>query len=254
MSAKINGKQAKEFYNSDMAEALQSGQNYGRVIFMPELIDARISAAKGSNLLNNWLTAPSIRATGRTKQGNPVVVYAHVDNYLSNPENIKNAKRINGAGIVPRDEFQRLLGLEDNEKVFVVDYDKLKNSSSEVISVEKALEHPQTVPFIGGEERAQNYLKKFRQVYGDNIGIWHCDDLRDEPLGRLLFIGGYDDGLFGSSDLNLDARFVGVRDSAEGTAQKISAPTIEQILQISKECVPIHAQEEFEKRLKGLYK
>lgn len=253
----INRKQAKEFYNSDMATALESCQKYGHALFMPELIDAKILATKGSSLLSNWLTAPSIRATGRTKQGNPVVVYVHVDNYLSNPENIRNAERINGAGVMPVDEFQRLLDLGDNKNVFVIDYDKLKISSSGVIPVERALEHPQTIPFIGGEERAQRYLEKFKQVYGNNIGIWHCDDLKDEPLGRLLFVGvDCNFGLDGYNLINSLARFVGVRGSAsaEGTAQKISAPTIEQILKVSKNFVPKATRKEYENKIKALYK
>ncbi len=210
--------EAEEFHANRTDKALRDCQSRGfEAVFMPAIIDARIEAPKDARIWQNWYIAPSIRATGKTKQDNAVVVYAHVPNYFSNPDNIEKAINqglVNGAGIMPKDEFQRLLDLEDSENVFIVDYDALKSSSSGVIPLEAAIKHPQTVPFLGGEERAKAYLKRHKEVYGYKIGIWHSDDLADEPLGRPLFLGyNYDLSLsfFGGDDLDYLGRFLGVR-------------------------------------------
>ncbi|MBI5804083.1 hypothetical protein HY450_02470 [Candidatus Pacearchaeota archaeon] len=182
--------------------------------FMPTLIDTRIYSKKGSAFWNFLWRTPSIKATGKTKQDNPVVIYAHVPNYFSKHENITEAIEVGlvkGAGKIPREEFQRLLDLEDKERVFVVDYDELKRSTSDLIPVKKALAHPQTIPFLGGKDRAELYLPKHKENYGDQIGIWHSDDLCDEPLARLLYVGDdYCDGLIANYHLNYSGRFFGV--------------------------------------------
>ncbi len=257
----------KEFYELDLAKALEECQASGyAALFAPDLADAKITASKYSPLWQKWYTAASIKATGRTKQRNPVVVYAHVPNYFSDPENIRKAVEkglTNGAGIMPQKELLRLLELE-GEGVFVVDYDKLRKSESGVISVEHALEHPQTIPFLGEKERAEKYLAKHKKSYGNKIGIWYSDDLRvrGDPLGRLLFFGGSCNcsdsrlsGLNGVSTLNYSGRFFGVREaSAEGAAQKFNASTLENILALADQFVPKVAREKFEKAVRKLYR
>src|SRR4030042_120601 len=145
-----------EFPNHTLTETLANCQADGRhALFMPEIVDARIALPKDSRMWQNWYSAPSVRVTGRTRQGNAVVVYAHVPNYFSNPENIKasiNQGLRNGASKIPNEEFQRLLDLEDGKSVFVFDYEVLRNASDGVISTSKALKHPQTIPFIGVRE------------------------------------------------------------------------------------------------------
>ncbi|MBI5398787.1 hypothetical protein HZB03_04955, partial [Candidatus Woesearchaeota archaeon] len=77
-------------------------------LYIPEVADARIAAAKDSPLFQNWLTTPSVRVTGKSKGGKKVVVYGHVPNYFSNPSNIRKAREAglrNGAGIMPEPEF-----------------------------------------------------------------------------------------------------------------------------------------------------
>ncbi len=219
----------REFRNmccsDDPGETLKSCPSLGyQVLFMPQLVDARIEAHAEEGIWYQGrgfpIAAPSIKATGETKQGTPVVVFAHVPNYFSNPDNIKRAiKRglVVGAGKMPKKEFQRLLGLEDNENVFVVDYTTLSRSPSATISLSEALKHPQTVPFLGGKERAEKYLEKYEKVYGDPIGIWHFPDLAEQPVGRWLCFGNihYGDGTwrYGSGhsplyyDDCLDGRF-----------------------------------------------
>ena len=249
----------KEFRNDDLATALENCQSEGyKAMFIPELADARV---QGKAAWDKWYSTPSVRATGKTNQGNAVVVYAHIPNYFSNPENIKNAlsSLVNGAGRMPQEEFQKLVDAEDGKKVFVVDYDKLKNSKSERIPLSEAIGHPQTIPFLGGQERAENYLAKFKETYNTNpIGIWHRDDLnlKDSPMGRLLFVGsdGNND-LNGSSSLGNDGCFLGVRSGvAEGGVQKIKAPSLNDILKYSKNFVPKVAQDDFKQGLRQFYK
>lgn len=192
-------------------------------VYMPQLVDARITAPKESSLWAQWYTTPSVRVTGKTKQGSPVVVYTHVPNYFSKPNNIAKAVNEglrNGAGKMPQREFYKLLDQEDKENVFVVDYNKLRSASSGVIDVAQALGHPQTIPFLGGQARAEQYLQKHQHVYNTSkIGVWHCDDLTDEPRGRVLFLGdNHDDNLNADDYLNVSGRFLGVRRGANGVS------------------------------------
>ena len=235
--------EGKEFYADRTDIALKSLQDNGyRALFMPELADTRINSDKGSRIWQTWFTSPSIRAAGITRQGNPVVVYGHIPNYFSDPENLRKTieenRLVNCAGIIPQEEFQGLVDLDEskdqegNRLVFVVDYGELKNSESGIIPVKRALKHPQTIPFLGGEERAQRYLERHEEVYSNHIGIWHSDDLHEQPLGRLLYLGNnYTYNSLGGSFIN-NGRFVGVRDDF---AQKILHPLLEKILKISED-------------------
>jgi hypothetical protein len=129
--------EGREFYADRADKALRNCLEEGfEAVFMPSIVDARIEAPKDARVWQTWFSAPSIRATGMSKRGNAVVVYAHVPNYFSNPDNITKVigqGLVKYAGIMPQEEFQRLLDLEDNENVFVVDYNALKQFSSELI-------------------------------------------------------------------------------------------------------------------------
>ncbi len=214
-----------------VADSLKECNDVGyQPLFMPELAMAKADADKDSRLWQTWFLAPSVRVTGKSRQGNPVVVYAHVPTSLSDPANIRkmidDRALVNGAGPMPQEEFYNLLGQEGN-RVLVVDYAKLRESTSDVIKVDDAMAHPQTAPFLGGEQNAQAYLAKHKDVYGKRIGVWHSDDLKDRPMGRLLCLGlddygGLDGGLLGSG-----GRFVGVAPEAQvGVAQKNCAPQL----------------------------
>ena len=223
-------------YNPDFAVALETAQKARRVLFMPEIADAKIN---DDSLWREWYSSVSLRATGRTKQGTPVVVYAHVPNFYSNPENIRQAKvqgLVNGAGILPKEEFQRLLSLE-GQGVFVVDYKALKNSQSDVIPVERALEHPQVIPFLGGLERAERYLAKHKEIVGNTIGVCHNDDLQEQPVARPLLFGGCYDLLYADGGFGSVGHFLGVQlNDAEGIAKKV--PTLEDIIAVTYSLVP----------------
>jgi len=217
--------EAEEFYASSVDDALKSlfKGNY-EALFMPSIVDMRVEASKNATIWKNCYCTPSIMVTGSTKQGNTVVVYAHVPNYFSNPDSIREAKKkesVNGARIMPNQEFQRLLDLEDDKNVFVIDYKTIRKSKSGVIRLESALRHPQTIPFLGGRERAEKYLDRCEAVYGKKIGIWYSDDIHDKPIWRLLFIGNdYYAGLYGGC-LTDDGCFVGACNSPVGATRKI---------------------------------
>ncbi len=255
----------KTFYDAQVEQALENCQTAGyQAVFMPQLADARM---QGIASWNEWRTTPSIRATGRTKQGNAVVVYAHIPNWLANPDHIRTAKQqglVNYAARLPQDEFQRLLGAEDKQTVFVVDHAMLRKESSGTVKIAKALQHPQTIPFLGGEERAERYLKAHAQAYNTKtIGNWHGDDLNeDSPLARLLCLDYYGGGgLGGGNVLGGVGQFFGVRQkSAEGARSEKSVtdatmvtPTLDDILRFSTRFVPYAARKEYEDGLRELY-
>ena len=225
--------EGKPFYGDTKAEALRALQSEGfEALFMPEILDARIEtgildarmldaridAEPGSYAWTNSLHSLSLKATGRPGCGkgneeDAVVIYAHVPNEFSTPDGILLAISkglVNGAGKLPQEEFDRLYNMAGNETVLAVPYLKLKDAESDFIHINKALQHPQTIPFCGGEARAKRYLAAYGQAYStDEIGIWHLDDLHDEPLARFLCAGFCGDSLFGDN-LDASARFVGV--------------------------------------------
>lgn len=217
------GKEFEVMEHRGVEKALRQCQDAGYdALFISQLADTRIASPGNSRVWNTWYTTPSLRVTGRSKGNKPVVVYAHVPHYFSNPENITKAVDqglVDYAGKMPKKEFQKLLSLEDNENVFVIDYNKFKSAPSGVIDVARALEHPQTVPFLGGQARAEQYLQQHKKVKGNTIGVWHSDDLGDEPLGRLLFLG---DDCYSALEggLDDDGRFVGVAPEARASPKK----------------------------------
>ncbi len=231
----------REFYvegKYGVSDSLKNCNDAGcKPLFMPELAMARADADKDSRLWQTWFLAPSVRVTGRSKANNPVVVYAHVPTSLSDPVNIRKfvdeSALVNGAGPMPQDEFYALLEREGDGRVFVVGYDKLRESTSGVVKVDNALDHPQIVPFLGGEQIAKAYLAKHKDVYGKSIGVWHSDDLKDRPMGRVVGVGDDDgNGLVGGSDLNGNGRVAGVAPEAQVGVAKTDGTPLESRLQV----------------------
>ena len=219
------GRDVEEVYADRVDRALAKVDN---PLYMPDFIRARSSVNFGHRLWEMWWAVPSIRATGRTAQGTPVVLYAHVPNFYSDAENVRAAiddgRLVNGAGPLLPEEFTRLLSLEGNG-VFVVDYDVSRKFVSQFIETDSALEHPQTLPLLGvSQEEAEAYLKKYKlayeRPYGNRIGVLHGDDLGSEPIARVLFIG--DRGLLsGTGSLNYGARILGVRRAASTLQERV---------------------------------
>lgn len=247
--------EGKEFYANTVAQALTDCQVEHDAQFMPEFLDTRIFSDKDARVWQTWFLTPSIRATIRTMRGTPIVAYAHISNHFSNPQNIAQAVQeglINGAGKLPKDERQRILDLEGNNKVHVVDHATLMLWPSDVYGIDEptkehmkeyhgkiagvdmiAINHPQTVPFIGEESRARQYLVKHKDVFGPVIGIWHSDDLQtdDVAVARPLYAGSCNDGLGGCNRLNYGGRFLGVRRGAgEASTPKVSPDRLAEII------------------------
>jgi hypothetical protein len=226
MSVKIillpERKEGKEFFADRQDKALKLCEEAGyEPLYMPALVDIRIKSTGDTRIWREWYSTPSLRVTGRgkstnvsKKEGTAFVVYSHVPNYLSDSENLKRVIEHNlvfDVGIIPQVEFLTLLGLEDGKKVFVVDYNAIKNSASGLVTLKEALKQPQTKPFFGGEERTEKYFKRYEKVYGNRIGIWHPKDSADQPMARLLFLGNrHYFSPVESSCLGDSGRFIGV--------------------------------------------
>lgn len=259
MNTVLQDKETKLFYNSNIARALETCQREGyHPSTMLELVDARIKAPNDRELWRNGFTTSSIRATGRARNGKPIVVYSH-DSTLINPSSLRARQRINGAMVLDSEE---LFDLETKaQPEYIVQHKDLQNSTSGVISVSKALQHPQTIPFLGGKERAERYLKRHQEVYGKNISVLQCNDLGEVPVARLLGLGISDYcGLVGDVILTLDGpgRFLGVRRASEasksGAAAQKPAPSLESFLQFSLPFMPTERREQYEAELRKRFK
>jgi|SRR3989339_2176163 len=190
-------------------------QNYYSPIFMPELVDYRSQAKPCSYLLGNLITT-SIIVSGKTKQSNSVVIYIHRTHYFSYSDAVKSARErglLDGAGIMPLRSFQSFLDLEDNQTVFVRDYNLLAQAKYGLLNVDTVLEHPQTIPFLGGEEIAERYLNKHKQVYGKTIGMCFSSKLSDQPLARFLSLNSVynGDNHLNSKGFNSSSMVLGIR-------------------------------------------
>ena len=232
------------FYDATIENALQACLDENcKPADMITIADERIAATKDSPSWKKWLTSTSIRATGYTKQGNAVVVYAHDHpiNQFGDPARIMRAKQeglILYAARLSQPEFQAMVDADEekdvrgNRLIWVGDYDAHSKAFSGAISVNEALSHPQTIPFLGGGQRAHQYVQRHKKVFGKRIGVWHIDDLnKDTPVARLLYLGDGDgDGLDGSGNLNDDARILGVREGSAAGAQKSHEQSLEEQL------------------------
>jgi hypothetical protein len=258
--------QTKEFYKPELVIALKDCQTEGYdAMCMPELAKARTD---GVIRFDNWYTSLSAKETGKTKQGNEIVLFNHGRHYLSTHENIAAAIEtglVNGAGILIDEQkvdwfAKDLKAAEDgNKKIVIADPEKLRKAKYGLMSVDEAREHPISVPFFGDKETANGYFDKHLKNVGNQIRIYNSDDLGDKPVGRLLFLGGinYYVNLDGSNYLGSCGHFFGVRrgsDAAGGAdAQKVAVPSLDEILAVSKDFVPKAAWSNFEATLRKKY-
>jgi hypothetical protein len=217
-------------------------------LFMPGLIAARNSAGADDLFWKGAFTSASIRARGKTKRGRHVVVYSHMANYLGLPDNLPDC--VKEEIDMPQVEFQNLADSADGKSIFVVDISERTQSKADVVTLDDALKHPQTIPFIGDKDCAVLYFHKHKEIYGNRIGLWFRNDVGVSPVARFLNLGGNgSDGLGGYP--GDDCMFVGVRKS--GGPDK-PAPTLDKILDASGDFVAAYAKEEFERRLRDLYR
>lgn len=184
--------QLRLFYEDSVKEALvKMIRGKYRPLFAPEEVQHRIYSLNGE--WRNYCTTGSIKATGRTKKGTPVVLYVHAHHPLLNLETLKSLKPDEDEAPISQREFLKLLDMEDGKRVFAVDYGALKGAPSDKMSLSEALKHPQTIPFLGGKDLAEAYLEKYvvRTKYDKNnlISVIHSDDLgkTQTPQARFLF-------------------------------------------------------------------
>ena len=220
-AAIVPGRKVREkiFTGNSLDDALEKCDDEGyRALFMPEVIKSRIAHGMDAPIWQFCIDNLSLIATGKTKQDVVVVVFAHVPHYFSDWRNIRQAKREgkikNGAGILPQEEFYRLLDLEDAQKVFVLDHATLMRSPygyQSYQSVDTVIQHPFTKPYFGlCEDEISVYLEKHKTNYGNDIGIWYPREVDDLPNGRLLFVDNSYYGLLDGDGLDNSGRFVGV--------------------------------------------
>ena len=237
--------------------------------FMPEIAAERLARGTDSPAWLQWFCSRSVRAAGTVKE-DQFVVYSHRPCYVTDPANMSriivtkvvngearmidvNASMLdrNGAARIHQDAFEEMLDMVDNKSVFKVRYDDLMHWPPALYGIDRPTEehmkkfhgkiggidmivrnHPILVPFFSGESQAQSYLQAHKEVYGDVIEIFSCDDMLNEkgeykgPLARLLCIGGgcirdisgkhYHGGnILESCSLLGDCKFL-VRQSSEG--------------------------------------
>lgn len=195
--------------NDALETALQNCQDEGfRATYMPELAEARINGKASWKLGFN---TASIKATGKTKQGNAVIVYAHVPTTLVTPQGIRLAKAqgeelegvVHGAALFSQKEFQSLVNRDEktdaqgNRLIWVVDCEKIESDLQYGdLHVDKALKSQIVIASLGGEKKAERYLLEHVKAYKiKKIGIWHVDDSErgiESPLARLLNMGGHE--------------------------------------------------------------
>ncbi len=196
--------------------------------YIPELVDAKTAPNCNDYLWKNGFTQPSIMVTGRSQAGNAVVVYDHCLNYFSDLENLRKvyqAGLINGAGIMPQDEFLKLLDSEDGKTVFVRDHQELMNSVQGEIKVSKCSAHPMVVPFLGGKDRTESYLDAFAQKIGSSMYLNIINDLGDVAKGRWLVLrGDFSSSFGGNCYFDNNGRVLGVESSGERSEPVVKCP------------------------------
>lgn len=236
--------QLEEFYTTGplgWVQAYQDCQTKGfKQLTMPEQIEARIAAPDDSPLWQKWNDTISMKLTGRTRSSNvsrnggtPVVAFYHGPLQISLKyiqQQIQENQLVHGALRITLKQFDAMLQQCSPENV--IDYQTLKSSRSGKVSLTAALDHPQTVPFIGSRERAETYLSRFAQVYNtEEIGISHYDDLSNyqSSLMRPLCLGyDYYIGLAADNGFESAGRFFGVRALQNSSSQETTIENSQQ--------------------------
>ncbi|RJQ17104.1 hypothetical protein C4573_03550 [Candidatus Woesearchaeota archaeon] len=197
-----------------------------RPLFMPELVDARISTGRNNPVWKDVATA-SIKVTGESRHGNYVVVYAHMPHPMLIADHVRNGYDNNqftqkfGILNMPTVLFQQLLDKEDGKNVFVLDATTAEQSVPEKadmpgigtieLKVEDAIKHPLVIPFLGGCERAEKYLAKHAKTAGRRISLYNTPDSKymgSFPIVRFLsnaawHTGSFDDNWYKPSNTHL---------------------------------------------------
>ena len=224
------------FYYGTVAEGLSESERDNKSLaFMPQVVEARIgnkyilASEAYKKIWDRIIGTLSIKVTGKDTRGKKVILYAHTPHYFCNPENIRGAKDINGALVMPKEAFNGLLKKVDGEKIFAVDYDQIKESPN-IVPLCEALSHPEVIPFLG-KYGAKGYLKS-RNVGLRKAGMLQIereDDVYSQPLARFLCLSdrSYGGGLNGFEDFNSTLRFPALGLKLAGNGLKHSGLKLE---------------------------
>ncbi len=225
--------------------------------YMPELLRFKIAASAESQLWKQWYTSASAIITGRTKKGTSVVVFTHTQNQLNTSSKIKELITLgsrNGAGTLSTHEFYKMIEQQDNDKIFVVDYQTLYRSPSHEIDIHDALSHPFVIPFCGGRKYAEQYLKRYHDVTNQKtIMLRYGDDATIQPLARLLYLtptGSFD----GSASIESSNYLFGLKEDSlfSSRLKSNNTPSLEILLQLAQQYVPPIALKSYEAQLRLL--
>lgn len=236
MQVTLEGKtyETKEFYDSDMSQALRNAQEYtskkGFVAGMPQLIAWKASDHK-SPLWNNWYTTTTEEhiipdTKGRFgKKGQQLILVTQGHGILT-PERIEKACReglVSGAAqLIPRERDIRLLHsplvrlyeeYDDSQKppyTIVLTREQAEAYKSGPLKIHEFTNHPRVIAWAGGKQNLDSYFEKARISGSDAVCVWYDTANADTPRGRVLFLNDDDDGLSGDYSLNNNGRFVGV--------------------------------------------
>ncbi|MFA5796834.1 MAG: hypothetical protein WC916_02205 [Candidatus Woesearchaeota archaeon] len=174
-------------------------------LHIPQII-AEILDNDNFKLLQETYCTPGVRVTGTTENGKRVVVYAHISNDFSHPENLQHAYLDikNGAGAYPQEELYRLVKTTDEKNIITLPYDEAMSAKSGLMSLDEAFKNPHARALIG--PKIAQYLELYSRVVGDTIDIYHTDDMDTIPRARLLAINlhtpKHNYGSFGGSSLS----------------------------------------------------
>ncbi len=187
-------------------------------MFAPDIAEARIAIinpTREHELWRNAYTTRSASITGKSKGGNKVVAFSHIPTFDSALVKSVREKglRHGSAGRMSLQMFHNVLTQEDNG-VYIVDYDKLKSSKYGKMSLKDARKHIMLPAFVNGQTCGERYLDSHQKVYGDNIYLLHRGDIEEGcAIWWALFVGN--NGFNSKVDLNLDGRFLGLPTSAQ---------------------------------------
>jgi len=244
-------KNGKPFYDSKIPVALKQALDHatvgGIVVNMPELIAAKVKAAKTHDFWKNWYSVHTEENIGLDKKGRfydkdkPVLVIVNGGGILT-PDRIDKAYTdkdgmIDGSAKYVGKEFDNILDgkLPDNTSIQIYRFDEIKKgikslphkfgvvmpyvmaqgTSSGYHQKAGFINNPLVIARAGGIENLEKYYDLAKSKKG-NLGNYHPFNGRDAsvPSGRLLFLGSNFSGLSGSFLGNV-GRFVGVAPEAQ---------------------------------------
>lgn len=235
---------AKSFYDQHGYIALHKAQEYGDVLTMPELLQAKALASFDDLLWKVPFTAESEEIIGLSGAGNAVSITVHGRGLLT-PERIKEevilglTKTESGrsqyaVGLKAEEVHALLDGKTPSGEIAVYSYeDFMKNSSllprryavvrdfdlrKEIPAVEQFLTTLTALPrlrtYAGGEENLALYLDALGEYYQTRRAVYshnfHSVDVT-MAQGRLLQTHGIVQMLDGCLDMSAPARFLAMK-------------------------------------------